>query len=57
MGQNERGPMDLAAAAVESSDVLDCSVGNATGEECPCLNEGTCVSTQPTKCSCVNGYR
>ena len=62
------------SSAVESADVVDCSVattslhrnrGDGGGENgtsvgqlpCPCINDGKCVSTNPTKCSCVNGYR
>ena len=59
------------SSAVESADVVDCSVattnmhtnrggggwGNGTNVGCPCINDGKCVSANPTKCSCVNGYR
>ena len=60
------------SSAVESADVVDCSVattsmhsnrGGGGGENdvgqlpCPCINDGKCVSANPTKCSCVNGYR
>ena len=60
------------SSAVESADVVDCSVattnmhnnrgggggGNDVGQlPCPCINDGKCVSANPTKCSCVNGYR
>ena len=59
------------SSAVESADVVDCSVATTNfhnnrgggGEEngtqlpCPCINDGKCVSANPTKCSCVNGYR
>jgi len=59
------------SSAVESADVVDCSVattnmhnnrgvenGTKVGQPpCPCINDGKCVSANPTKCSCVNGYR
>ena len=46
------GRVNLISSAIESSDIVDCSV-----DTCPCLNEGDCVSSNPPICSCKNGFQ